>query len=190
MEITIKKLSAELADDFFGFFDNDAFSDHDEWKWCYCLESHLSAQENDKLWGQKKKRRKKAEELIQSGTMTGYLIYDASRVIGWCNVGDKSDYRSICENKKYRTDILDKGKIKIIYCMDIAPNYRGRGIANLVVEKAVADAKAEGFSYIEAYPFTDKEFIYQYRGPRRLYEKHGFVLYRELTDFYIMRRAL
>lgn len=82
------------------------------------------------------------------------------------------------------------GKIKIIYCIDIAPNYRRRGIANLVVEKAVADAKAEGFSYMEAYPFTDKDFAYQYKGPRRLYEKHGFVLYRELTDFYIMRRTL
>lgn len=190
MEIIIKKLSAERTDDFFRFFDNDAFSDHDEWDGCYCLESHLSEQENSQWWGQKKKRRAKAEELIRAGIMTGYLIYDASRVVGWCNIGDKSDYRSICENEKYRTDNLEKGKIKIIYCMDIAPSYRGRGIANLVVEKALADAKEEGFSYMEAYPFTDKEFTYQYKGPRRLYEKHGFVLYRELTDFYIMRRTL
>jgi hypothetical protein len=26
----------DLADDYFYFFDNVAFSDHEDWNWCYC----------------------------------------------------------------------------------------------------------------------------------------------------------
>ena len=190
MELIFKKLNPELADDFIHFFDFDAFSDHDEWDGCYCLESHLTKQENDQLWGHKEKRREKAEELIRAGIMTGYLIYDAYRVIGWCNTGDKTDYCSICEDEAYYTMDSEKGKVKIIYCIDIAPNYRGRGIADLIVEKVIAEAKKEGFAYMEAYPFADKDFAFQYKGPFRLYEKHGFSLYRRLPDFYIMRKTL
>lgn len=190
MEISIKKLTPEISDDFLHFFDHVAFSDHEEWNGCYCLESHLSREENDKLWGKKNKRRKKAKSLIQEGIMTGYLIYDGSDVVGWCNAGDKADYYPICENKDFSTVGAEKGKIKIIYCIDIAANYRGRGLANYIVRQVLADAKKEGYLYVEAYPFTDKNFAYQYRGPVRLYEKHGFEIYRQLERFYIMRKVL
>ena len=36
--------------------------------------------------------------------------------------------------------------------MDIAPDYRGKGIASKVLEKVCDDAKNEGYLYVEAYP--------------------------------------
>lgn len=177
-------------DDFIYFFDHDAFSDHEEWSGCYCLESHLREEENSALWGKINKRREKAKDLIRKGIMTGYLIYDGFDVVGWCNSGDKRDYLPICENEDFSSDNAEKSKIKIIYCIDIAPDYRGKGIANCIVEKVLADAEEEGYSYVEAYPFMDKKLEYQYKGPFRLYEKNGFEIYRELDEFYIMRKAL
>lgn len=74
--------------------------------------------------------------------------------------------------------------------MDIAPGYRGRGIAKAVMERVLADAKEEGYSYVEGYPFSDTERGYQYRGPVRLYEKYGFMIYRKQDWFLIMRKEI
>ncbi len=40
MNIKIRALSFELLDDYLGFFDNIAFSDHQEWSGCYCVHFH------------------------------------------------------------------------------------------------------------------------------------------------------
>ena len=37
MNIEIKKLTADLLDDWLYFFDNTAFSDNDNWAGCYCM---------------------------------------------------------------------------------------------------------------------------------------------------------
>lgn len=189
MELHIRKLTSEMADDFLQYFDHDAFTDHEEWANCYCLESHLTKEEEEMYVG-KEKRRKKAAELIQQGIMSGYLIYDCNRVIGWCNAGDKMDYRPICKNKDFLTDNNERGKIKVVYCIDIAPDYRGKGIANCIIEKIISDAQEEGYFYIEGYPFSDRTFPYQYHGPVRLYMKYGFEIYRKQDWFYIMRKPL
>ena len=188
MEIRFEKLTPERIDDFFHFFDHDAFSDHEEWAGCYCLESHIKETAEEKFT--REVRRQKAKALILDGTMTGYLLYDGATVAGWCNAGDKGTYGPICANEAYFTEPPEQGRIKIIYCIDIAPNYRGRGIADLIVERVTADAKEEGYSYLEGYPFVDETLAYQYKGPLRLYEKHGFQPYRKNEWFYVMRKAL
>lgn len=188
MELRFEKLTPELTDEFFRFFDNDAFSDHKEWAGCYCLESHIKEEVESKYT--REERREKATELIQNGIMNGYLIYDGDRIVAWCNAGDKTTFAPICENGEFATDSLVKGKIKMLYCIDIAPDYRGKGIADQIIEQVLADAKEEGYSYVEGYPLSDGAYPYQYKGPVRLYEKHGFETYRKNSWFYIMRKAI
>ena len=189
MEIQVRKLTKEMADAYLNYFDHDAFSDHEEWSACYCLESHLSKEENDRL-EIKEERRQKAKELIESGIMSGYLVYEKDRVVGWCNAGEKSGYAPVCENKEYTAgDSLD-GKTLVVYCIDIAPGYRGKGIASLVMEQVLKDAKAEGYRYVEGYPFINRELEYQYRGPVRLYEKYGFEMCRAGERVYVMRKTV
>ncbi|MDE7295287.1 MAG: GNAT family N-acetyltransferase, partial [Oscillospiraceae bacterium] len=153
----------------------------------YCLESHLKNEGEITVGAD---RRKKAEELIINRIMTGYLIYDGERAVGWCNAGDKTNYVPVCEKNEFRTEDDEKGRVKILYCIDIAPEYQGKGLAGIMMERFLSDAAKEGFSYAEGYPFTDRDFIWQYHGPVRLYEKFGFKLYRECPDFYIMRKTL
>ena len=189
MDVFIRKLTPELEDDFLYYFDNDAFSDHEEWSACYCLQSHLSKEE-DETCILKEERRQKAKELVREGIMTGYLVYDDDKIVGWCNAGDKSHYGPVCADKEFLTDKIEKGTIKVLYCMDIAPGYRGKGIANAVVERFLTDAKVEGYLYAEGYPFSDTKRDYQYRGPVSLYEKYGFELYRKQGWFFIMRKKI
>lgn len=189
MEIKIKKLVPDMADDFLHYFDDVAFKDHEEWSACYCLESHLLEDENEAM-EEKSLRRNKARELICNGIMQGYLVYDGDEIVGWCNVGDKTDYAPIMANSEYETFKTNKGKIKAVYCLEIAPESRGKGIAHLLIDKIARDAKEEGYSYIEGYPFSDKNLEYQYHGPIHLYEKHGFKMIAEKSWFCIMQKEL
>lgn len=187
MNIQFVKLIPQIADDFLQYFEKNAFPENDSRASCYCLESHLL---NEEEYVSVEERREKARELILNGMMAGYLIYDGTRVIGWCNAGDKMDYLPIVTNDAFHTDDCERGKIKVLYCMDIAQNCQGKGIANLIMEKVLSDAKEEGYAYVEGYPFADRDFIWQYRGPVRLYEKFGFEMYGKRSWFYIMRKAL
>lgn len=187
MKIAIKKLSPELCEDYLYFFDNVAFSDHSEWHLCYCLEGHLTEKENDELT-EREDRRQKVRELIGAGTLNGYLLYDEEKVVGWCNCGDKLDYKRVKD--EFFTSDAKRGEIKIIYCITIAPEYRGKGLSHLLIQRFCVDAAEEGYLYAEAYPFTDREFRYQYHGPMGLYNSHGFKVY-EMRDWYaVMRKSL
>ena len=45
-------------------------------------------------------------------------------------------------------------------------------------------------TYIEGYPFVDREFTWQYRGPVRLYEKYEYEVYGKRQWFYIMGKVV
>ena len=195
MNITIKKLTPALAEDFLSYFDYDAFSDHEEWAGCYCLESHIARDDAPPLdHGHRENRREKARQLILDGIMTGYLLYDGDKVVGWCNAGDKAAYGPVCAFDELYTENPETTKIKIIYCIDIAPAYRGKGLATLAVQQAIADAQREGCQYIEGYPFGPQAEgdvqQYPYTGPRRLYEKLGFALHHTGSLFCVMQKSL
>lgn len=188
MNITLKKLTPELMEDFLYYFDHIAFSDHEEWAFCYCLECHLDKQEDEQK--DPAIRRAIAQGLIMNGEMQGYLAYDGDDIVGWCSANDKMNYKPVCTEDAFRTEELAPGRIKAVYCFDIAPDYRSKGLANLMLDKVCQDAKEDGYIYIEAYPFSDVNFSYQYHGTISMYERHGFELYAEREWMHIMRKKL
>lgn len=187
MEITIKPLAPGMAGEFFRYFEAGAFPPGDPRANCYCLESRLT---DEPRYVEVFDRRMAAKSLIDSGEMTGYLLYDGERPVGWCNAGDKLGYRPICENKDFYTGDWKPGEVGILYCLDIAADCQGQGLASLVMERFLADAKARGFRYAEGYPFANRDYPWQYRGPVRLYEKLGFRLFGEGPGFFIYRKEL
>lgn len=188
MQIIFKKLSPDLCTDFMYYFDHVAFTDNKEFSMCYCLESHVTKQEDEAL-SSKESRRAKAIELINCGIMQGYLLYEDNKVIGWCNTGDKASYCAVMDEEHTTVD-LKNHKVKVIYCIEIAPAYRGKGLAHLIVDKVCEDAKAEGYEFVEGYPFLDRDFAYQYHGPIRLFEKHSFERVADRSWFCIMSKKL
>lgn len=189
MNITIKPLTPDMADEFIYYFDHDAFTDHEEWAACYCLESHLTPEENKRLID-KEDRREVARSLVKRGVMQGYLVYDGDHIVGWCNAGDKSGYREAFEAEGLLTDDHAGIRIMSLYCIDLAKDYQGKGIAKQLLERVLSDAHERGFNFVEGYPLTDTEFAYQYHAPLHLYEKYGFEVFRKLDWFYIMRKKV
>lgn len=187
MDVKICPLTPGMAGEFFRYFEESAFPPGDPRANCYCLESHLR---DEACYEEVFDRRMQAKELIDSGKMTGYLLFDGQRPVGWCNAGDKLGYEPVREDSRFFTTGCERGQIKIIYCMDIAGEYQGRGLASLLMERFLSDARAEGYLWAVGYPFADREYIYQYHGPARLWEKHGFTLFGRRGGYDIYRKVL
>jgi hypothetical protein len=111
MSIAIKKLTPDLIDDYFYFFDNVAFTDNPNWAGCYCVWYHLTDEhdaerlEFNSSHNGESFNRVFAERLIRSGIISGYLAYEGGSVAGWCNVNDKAKYARL--NKERCPEIWD-----------------------------------------------------------------------------------
>lgn len=191
-EVIIRRLSPELCEDWVQYFDNIAFQDHGDWAFCYCLEGHLD-RKTQEAWTDPKERREKAVKLVQTGQMQGYLAYLGDKVIGWCNVNDRENYRYLTEMFQeigYQTKETADARVKAVFCFLIAPEYRGKGVAQSLLNRVCEDAVQDGYTCVEAYPFADEKFEFQYHGTSRMYERNGFSEAADLKYVKVMRKNL
>ncbi len=165
----IKQMTPEHSSDWFDFFDNRAFADHEDWQGCYCtgpFTPRLKEYQNTS-----RKRREYAAWLLDKGIMRGYLAFDQGKVVGWCNVNNKSVFSKL---KDVQTDEED---VVSITCFMIQKDYRGKGIAQKFLDKIIEDAKTNHKKIIEAYPRLRSKTVFgNFRGPYSMYEKRGFKL--------------
>jgi len=189
----IRKLSADLLEDWLYFFDHVAFCDNGEWEGCYCMCYHWNETLNrHKNWNCSKAdapyNRQCAIDFILKGKIKGYLAYENEKVIGWCNTNDKQAYDNV--NFQLPFDDFDKKyRVKCIVCFCISPYARGKGVATALLEKVYADAAAEGYDFMEAYPFNNDDNN-AYHGPQSMYVKHGFKKYKHFDEVTIFRKSL
>lgn len=199
MEIEIRKLTVELLNEWLDYFDNNAFSDDDEWPGCYCMHFHWNERldsRND--WNEtleqvyretgKADNRSRAVNLIKKGTMQGYLAFHDGKAVGWCNANDKRAYKTVLNN--FFNDTESTEKVKSVVCFCIFSNMRRKGIATKLLEKVCADAAEEGYEYIEVYPYSHGQEN-DFHGSLKMYEKMGFIrIGLNIDDCVIMRKSL
>ena len=210
MEYTIRKMTPELADDYFDFFENRAFSDGSPFYPCYCTAYNMSKERIDEEFvarckeygggdeGWKRALRECADRMVSAGEVQGYLVYERGIVVGWCNSNDRLNYYRVGEfdpsnvpADKSCSYCKEKGFIKSVVCFEIAPGYRGKGIASLLLNKVCEDAKNEGYTYVEGYPVKDGGYDgIAFTGPMKLYERLGFEVYEQNRDYTIVRKKL
>jgi GNAT superfamily N-acetyltransferase len=137
----------------------------------------------------KKGLRNEAKLLINENIIQGYLAYQEKKVIGWCNCGNKTNYKRLYARKEL-WDSDDKDiKIKSVVCFIIAPNMQGKGVATKLLDRICFDAEMDGFSCIEAYPIKGGQNCFeQYHGPHKLYTNKGFNMYKEFENDMIVRK--
>lgn len=95
-EYIIKRLTPDLLEDYFDFFDNRAFSDDSPFYPCYCNAFNMSKKRiQDELYkqaakygdgeeGWKKALRESAMRMVASGEIQGYLVY--VRMPNWMDI--------------------------------------------------------------------------------------------------------
>lgn len=209
-EYIIKRLTPDLQEDYFDFFDNRAFSDGSPFYPCYCNAFNMSQKAiQDEIYKQaaeygggkdnwKKVLRELAMRMVALGEIQGYLVYDKGIAIGWCNANDRLNYYRVGEfdlSKVPQDEICDycrkKGEIKLVVCFEISPAYRRKGIAALLLNRICKDAELDGYIYVEAYPMISESVQgLAFTGPKRLYEKTGFDIVAQRENLLVMRKKL
>lgn len=122
--------------------------------------------------------------------MQGYLAYLGDTIVGWCNANDREKYRYLTEQFQ-KVDYRAEGTgVKSVFCFLIAPEYRGKGIARRLLDRVCEDAARDGYTAVEAYPFSDKAFEYQYHGTSDMYLRSGFLETADLKYVKVMRKDL
>ena len=195
MNLEIKPLTSALADDYFEFFENRAFTDDSPYR-CYCQlfqmtkEEHKAAFEHIDGADAGRAARKVAEQQIHAGVLRGYLAFSDGLAIGWCNVNAKANFPvESCTGARFYEPV--EKREKAVVCFEIAPEFRGKGVATALLQRAAADAKLEGYTAIDGYPrLLDERDEWDYTGPVRLYEKAGFIKVSQQGDSLVMRKDL
>lgn len=196
MKIEIKPLEPPLLDDYLDFFDRVAFADHPEWAWCYCTYYHLGKEDEKELEREsgegfsRETLRKIAVGLIERKRLRGYLAYAEGEVVGWCNAGDKSGFKKLCEN----AELWDEGeslRIKAVVCFIVAPGMRRRGVAKALLSRVLEDAASEGYQAAEAYPADgERDCFEHYHGHPAMYEALGFTRVKDCGWYSVYRKTL
>ena len=189
MKLIIKRLTANLIDDFLYYFDNVGFADNPEWSMCYCYFHHCPGgiKEFEKLT--KEENRRASIELIKSGKLNGFLAYSNDKPVGWC----KADLKESFANLPFKNDeiLAENIKIAAVACFLISPTQRRQGIARELLQYACSSFNNHGYIMVEGYPRKGKQSdSHSYNGPISLYESEGFTIYKELDNFYVMRKEL
>lgn len=141
-----------------------------------------------KIYGVKDTVRKYAVKMLDENKIQGYLAFDNDISIGWCNAADMESYVGFVPEFARENAC---GKTISIVCFEIAPEYRGRGIASAFIDKVCTDAKAKGYVAVEGYAkISDERNDYDYHGPVRLYQKAGFSEVARQNGQVIMRKIL
>jgi len=199
MDIEIRRLTPDLAEDYVRFFDKTPHSERPDNFKCYCVmwssDNHHIL--NRRFLPSEAIRRKTAVRYVEQSILQGYLAYYDGKVVGWCNANTKADCLKCFSWRMNKgsvpTDELAAGKrVKSVFCFAIAPDMRGKGIATLLLERVCQDAVSDGFDFVEAYPFKEfKSANDDFMGPVEMYIKNGFTAYAETNDKRIVvRKAL
>lgn len=192
--ITIKPLTAELNADYLDFFDNRAFTDNNPNGPCYCTspnqdEENIKQMVSEfKQFGVKETVRKYAVRMLNENKIHGYLAFDGETSIGWCNAADMESYVGFVPEFAKKNSCV---KTISIVCFEIAPNYRGKGIASAFIERVCKDAKQNGYIAVEGYAMiSDQRNEFDYQGPVHLYQKAGFEEVMRENGQVVMRKVL
>lgn len=184
--IVIKRLSPNLLDDYLLYFDEIAFRDNPDWSYCYCRFPHAP---HDKCKWQdftKAENRKAVIELINAEKLNGFLAYADNQPIGWCNAGPRVNTTIVPDYEE-----LEAEQIGSITCFIIAKEYRGKGVARLLLKTALEVFRSNGYKYAEGYPLEKMEGeSANHWGPKGLYESEGFKQYATEDDMIVMRKNL
>ncbi len=106
--------------------------------------------------------------------MTGYLAFDGEEVIGWVAANRGNNFIQLPPTNNEAARIL---------CFVVAPNFQGKGVSTELLQFALKDLKALGYTSVEAAPRSGDEFdVTAYRGKLSTFLKHGFEVVQQFDE--------
>jgi ribosomal protein S18 acetylase RimI-like enzyme len=113
--------------------------------------------------------------LVDAGNPPGLIGYCANVPVGWVSVGPRQEYAKLARSPVMKP--VDERPVWSVICFVVPSEYRGKGVARALLKGAVAFAKKQGATLIEAYPVdkparSNDDFMWF--GAKSMYDKAGF----------------
>jgi len=113
--------------------------------------------------------------LVDAGKPPGLIGYRGKVPVGWVSIGPREDYAKL--NRSPVMKAVDEQPVWSVICFVVPAKYRGQGVARALLKGAVAYARKQGATLVEAYP-VDKparsKDEYMWFGAKSMFDKAGF----------------
>ena len=173
--VAIRRLSPADCYDFLAFMDDSAFTTNPQWSGCYCQFYLNTEKQNTESRDQNRQR---ACDRIKSGAMNGYLAYEGDDVIGWVAANKANNFVLLPPTNEKTARIL---------CFIVEQKHQGKGVSTQLLNFAINDLAALGFSRLEAAPRSSDDFdLAGYRGKLSTFLKAGFVQGPPIDDQHVL----
>ena len=149
---------------------------------CYCTHWNMTQEEIDTRIIELVKNnvaqlsqisREVAVEMIHADKIHGYLAYEGTSPVGWCNCDDKSNYSFLA---RHISKEPEKDKIKSIVCLKVVEENDFFEVGSALLESICKLSKAEGYSFIEVYPHEGAMICTDFDSALQLYRANEFKL--------------
>lgn len=113
--------------------------------------------------------------LVDAGKPPGLIGYRGKVPVGWISLGPREEYAKLKRSPVMKP--VDEQPVWSIVCFVVPAEHRGQGVAQALLEAAVAYARKQGATLVEAYPVdkpTHSHDDAMWFGPKSMYDKAGF----------------
>lgn len=145
---------------------------------CWCMYYRLSGAQNQATAAPSRAARSKRQlrELVDAGRPPGLIGYRAGVPVGWVSLGPREDYAKLARSPVMKP--VDDQPVWSVVCFVVPSEFRGQGVAQALLEGAVAYARKHGARLIEAYPVDrpgrSPDDSSMWFGAKSMYDKLGF----------------
>ena len=113
--------------------------------------------------------------LVDADNPPGLIGYRGKVPVGWVSIGPREEFARLQRSPVMKP--VDEKPVWSVICFVVPAEYRGQGVAQALLAGAVAYARKQGATLMEAYP-VDKPARsnddYMWFGAKTMYDKAGF----------------
>lgn len=144
---------------------------------CWCMAYRLSGSHRPVPPGMTRAQANRADlkALVDAGNPPGLIGYLGKVPVGWVSIGPREDYARLKRSPVMKP--VDEQPVWSIVCFVVPAEQRGRGVAQALLKAAVAYARKQGATLVEAYPVdrpARSRDEYMWFGAKSMYDKAGF----------------
>lgn len=144
---------------------------------CWCMAYRLSGSRGPLPAGTTRAQANRAglKALVDAGPPPGLIGYRGQVPVGWVSIGPRAAYAKLQRSPVMKP--VDGQPVWSVICFVVPSEYRGQGVAQALLEAAVAYARKQGATLVEAYP-VDKPVRSKdndlWFGAKSMYDHAGF----------------
>lgn len=144
---------------------------------CWCMAYRRSGSDAPGPPGMTRAEANRAalKALVVAGRPPGLIGYRGKVPVGWVSIGPRENYARLRRSPVMKA--VDEQPVWSVICFVVPSAYRGQGVAQALLRGAVAYARKQGATLIEAYPVdrpARSRDEYMWFGAKSMYDHAGF----------------